>query len=432
MLGEPNVRPWVLLYYRSDEKRNPEKYWGDVGRRRYDWLKQSLKANDEIKSEAAEAVSGANTPEEKAAALVRHIWKRVRGLWDTGVTDAERTKVLAKMPKDRRRTAAEVLKSGLGDADERNLLFAAMAISVGLEARPVLLPNRNDILFSQQMTDDYFLDSVDTAVKIGDQWKFYDVGAHLPPGMLSWSEEGVAALVSDPKKPVFLQSPISVAEDSLTQRTAHMALSEDGTLEGDIEASYSGHAAAEHRDKLLGEAEARQQEIFKETVTAVFAQAEVTAIAFQNVDDPAKPLVAKCHLKIPNYGTRTAKRILLQPLLFQFGTTPKFTAAERRYDVVLHYPWKEHDDVSIKFPAGFMVDNAQNPGPLSFGKVGGYTLKMGIRNKSELVIARELTFGQEGTISFPKEAYQQVKAVFDTVHGRDTVALTLRQSEASQ
>jgi hypothetical protein len=142
------TRPGVLLCYRSDEKRDPDKYWKDVGRKMYDRLKQSLKANSGIKDAAAEAVTGANTREEKMAVLVRYIRKHTRGLFDTGMTEAERGKMLAKMPKDRPRTAAEVHKSGLGTGDERNLLLAAMAASAGLEARPVLLPNRNDILFS--------------------------------------------------------------------------------------------------------------------------------------------------------------------------------------------------------------------------------------------------------------------------------------------
>jgi len=432
MVGEPNVRPWALLYYRNDGERVPDKYWGDVGRKKFDHLKQSLKANDEIKRAAADATSGANTPEEKVAALVRYLWKHTRDFYDIGVTEAERSPVLAKLPKDRERTAAEVLKSGLGTADERNLLFAGMASSVGLEARPALLPSRNDILFDPRMAEEYFLDNVDMAVKIGDEWKLYNVSAHLPPGMLGWTEEGLPALLSDPKKPVFLKSPVAPPESSLTHRSARMTLSGDGTLEGDIEESFSGHAAPEQRNKLLGENEARQQEIYKETVTGVYAQAEVSAIGFQNVDNPAEPLIVKYHVKVPGYATRTAKRILLQPMFFERGAAPLFTATERRYDIALRYAWKEHDDITIQLPAGFVLDNAQDPRPMDFGRAGSYDLKISAPNKNELAITREVVFGREGQLSFPRQAYPQIKQVFDTIHGRDAVAVTLRQNEATQ
>lgn len=432
MLAEPNVRPWVLLHYQKDEKRDPDKYWSGIGRGYYTELKASLKATDEIKRAAAEATAGANTPEEKVAALIRYLWKHTRGFYDSGVTQAERDKVFAKMPKDRRRTADEVLKSGLGNADERNLLFAAMASSAGLEARPVLLPDRTDILFSPQMADEYFLDNVDMAVKIGDQWKLYDVSAHLPPGMLGWNEEGVAALLSDPKKPVFVQSAIAPPEQSLARRIAHLTLAGDGTLEGDIQESYSGHLAPEHRDKLEGESEARQMELFKDAITAVFPQSEVSAIAFQNVDNPAEPMIVKYHIKVPSYGTRTAKRILLQPMFFEHGDPPVFTAADRRYHISMHYAWKEHDEVSIVFPAGFVLDKGENPGRVDFGKPGYYDVKLGIRNKNELLITRDFIFGQEGMLGFQREAYPTLKAVFDAIHGEDTVALTLRQDEAAK
>lgn len=67
MLAKPNVRPWALLFYRSDEKRDPDKYWSEIGRKWYDRMKQSLKSNDEVQVAATQAVAGANTPEDKVA-----------------------------------------------------------------------------------------------------------------------------------------------------------------------------------------------------------------------------------------------------------------------------------------------------------------------------------------------------------------------------
>jgi hypothetical protein len=250
--------------------------------------------------------------------------------------------------------------------------------------------------------------------------------------MLSWTEEGLPALLSDPKKPVFVTSPTTPPEGSLIRRTAHLKLSEDGMIEGDVEESYSGHAAPEKRDKLEGESEARQQEIYKDTVTAVFPQAEVSAIAFQNVDNRAEPLIVKYHIKVPLYAARTAKRILLQPMFFQRGEAPRFTATERRYHIAMPYAWKEHDEVSIAFPPGFALDKGENPGKIDFGKPGWYDLKMGIRGKNELVITRELVFGREGLLTFQRESYSTLKAVFDAIHGSDNVALTLRMGEATK
>ncbi|HUI58113.1 MAG TPA: DUF3857 domain-containing protein [Bryobacteraceae bacterium] len=433
MPAEPNVRPWVLLVYRKNEQRDPERYWTDVGRKSYDRLKQSLKVTDEIKQAAAEAAAGAKTEEERVSALLRYLWKHTRGFYDAGVTEPERSSVLARMPKDRMRTAAEVLKSGLGSADERNLLFAAMATSIGLEARPALLPNRQDILFDPRMADEYFLDNVDMAVKIHGNWKLYDVSAnHLPPGMLSWTEEAVPALLGDPKKPAFIESPISAPEDSATRRTAQLTLSDDGGLEGDIDESLSGHAAAARRSDLDGESEARQQEIVKEEIIKTFPQADVSGIVLKCIEDPIEPVQLHYHIKVPGYATRTAKRILLQPLFFQRGSTPLFTAADRRYPIAFRYPWKESDEVVVKLPPGWVPDGVLVPRRLDFGKNGYYSLTPAAPNRTELVMKRELVFGDGGSVSFDVKAYPQLKVIFDTIYGRDGYAIALRQSEGGQ
>jgi hypothetical protein len=146
MPADANVRPWMLVFYNDGKKRDPEKYWTDVGKDTWDELKRALKSNDEIRQAAQKAVEGASE-EEKVVRLVRYLRANFRGLWDRSVTEAERTKVLKQMSKERIRNVAEIFKSGIGTADELNTLFATFASEVGLEARPALLASRNEISF---------------------------------------------------------------------------------------------------------------------------------------------------------------------------------------------------------------------------------------------------------------------------------------------
>ena len=113
---------------------------------------------------------------------------------------ADREKYIKDLPKDRLRNASEIYKSGLGTANEMNVVFAALAQQAGLEARPAVVADRTEVLFSPKaMVDTYFLRNVDMAIKTGDSWKVYDVSTKLlPPGMISWREEGMYALISDP------------------------------------------------------------------------------------------------------------------------------------------------------------------------------------------------------------------------------------------
>ncbi len=429
MPGEGNVRPWVLAYYHDDEKREPEKYWNTVGKRAYTNLRGALKANDELKAAAAKAVAGASGEQEKVLALIRYLRRNVRGFGDRRVSDAERAAIVRQIPKHGWRSAADVFKSGIATPSEMNTLFAAMASQVGLEARPALIADRNDVVFVPRMTDAYFLPNIDMAVKIGEQWRIYDVSSRLlPPDMLGWSEEGTNALLSDPKKPEFIVSSAAPPEASRSSRTAKFALLEDGTLEGDIEESYTGHRAAERRRELEDKEAARQTEDIKEEFARTFPQAEITGIRVEGADAFEVPVAVRYHVKIPGYAQRTGRRILFQPLFFQRGDAPMFEAGERRYDVFFPFSWQESDQVEIRMPAGFVLDNAQNPGALNLGKVGEYKLDLKISSDGYFRAERQLIFGREGLLLLPVSAYPMLKSAFDEIHRRDGVTIALKQA----
>jgi len=59
------VRSWGLLYYSSDQKVTPDKYWTNFGKVIYDNSKDEMKVNDEVRKKAAEIVGDASTPDEK-------------------------------------------------------------------------------------------------------------------------------------------------------------------------------------------------------------------------------------------------------------------------------------------------------------------------------------------------------------------------------
>ena len=81
--------------------------------------------------------------------------------------------------------------------------------------------------------------------------------------------------------------------------------------------------------------------------------------------DQFKPFTYAFHIKISNYAQRTGKRIFIQPSFFQNNKHPMFAASERKYPVYFHYPWAEQDDVEIELPAGYALDNAEAPEPIT-------------------------------------------------------------------
>jgi hypothetical protein len=426
--NEANLGPWALLRYQRDARKDPDKYWNDVSRKAYEELKQAIKSSDDIKSAAAEAVKGAGNDDEKIAALIAVTRSRVRNVYDRDVTDTEREKYRKSLPKDRFRTSAEIFKSGLGSPDEMNVVFAALAQQDAIEARPALMANRNEIYFSPKSTvDDYFLESIDMAVKRGDSWKIYDVSTKfLPPGMISWTEEGVGALITDPKTAIFIQTPSALPQASAELRVAHLKLSAEGTLAGDVEESYSGHRAEDHRRELVRESDAQREQWVQDRLTHMFPGSEITAIKLTNLDDPAKPLEVRYHLEAPQYAQVTGKRILFQSSPFRRSLASPFTASTRRYPVEFPYAWKEADQIFIQLPAGWKLDSADSPGNVEFGKPGSYGVAIGVSPANELTVRRELVFGNEGMLIYPATTYPALKQIFDQMQVRDQHSLSIK------
>jgi len=428
--SEPNLRPWALLLYRMGNRNDPDKYWNDMGRKAYGELKSTLKTNDEMKTATLEAIAGAKSDDEKAVALITYLRKTLRSVSDSSVPDAERARFYADLPKERARTSTEIFKNKLAMADEMNVVFAAMALQAGLEARPIFVADRGELAFNPKgLPDQYFLKNIDMAVKTGDSWKVYDVAQkQLTPGLLSWREEGVFALLSDPKNPQFIQTPFAPAEASLEGRVAQLTLSAEGTLEGDVQESFTGHKAEDYRDDLTGKSGEQREEWLKERITRMFPDAEATMANFENIENPTRPLQIRYHLNAERFAQVTGKRILFQPIAFRRAIASPFFTAERRFPVEFPYGWKESDQLTFKLPTGFVLDNADSPGSISFGQTGGYKLELRIGN-NELTVLRELTFGSNGLIYFEAKNYDVVKKVFDEIHTRDRYSLSLREGQ---
>ncbi|MEK7831677.1 MAG: DUF3857 and transglutaminase domain-containing protein, partial [Acidobacteriota bacterium] len=242
MPPEDQVKAWMLVYYSPDAKKVPMEFWKEEGKRMHDLRKGEMKVNDDIRRIATEAVGDASSPEQKLERLFNYCRTKIKNVNDdaSGLTAEQ----LEKLKENK--SPADTLKRGYGNGSDINYLFAAMATAAGFETRYVMIGDRSRKFFDLNFTDTYFLRAYNIAVKMGDKWNFFDPGSgYVPFGMLRWQEEGISALVTDPKEPQFIETPISKAEKSMKKRAAKLRLTEDGTLEGEVRVEYTGHFAVE-------------------------------------------------------------------------------------------------------------------------------------------------------------------------------------------
>ena len=426
MIPANEVRAWMLLFYSEDTKREPEKYWKELGKKAFNDYKSAMKVNDDIRKSATETIAEATDPNQKLERLLNYCRSKIKYIYDDASTFTDEDRKNMKENK----SPADTLKHGYGGKADIDLLFASLATAAGFEARVVRTSDRSDVFFNQSFADDYFLDDHLIAIKVNDDWKFFSPSAtYVPYGMVPWQHEGIKGLITDPKEPVFVQLPLSSAEKSVEKTVGKFKLNEDGSLEGDATIEFTGHLAAIMKEENDQDSQQKREETLKNMIKRHLGAAEITNIKIENVTDPIKPFTYAFHLKVANYATRTGKRLFLQPAFFQFGEAAMFTNNERKYPVYFEYPYAENSVVDIELPDGFELDNAESPASFNANDVVKYKVSLSIStDKKALIYKRNL---QVNGMVFPLESYASLKQIFDTLHTQDNHQVTLKFNAAS-
>jgi hypothetical protein len=443
MPPEDQVIPWMLLQtvrfnfritgfntfsISIKDPSNPTNYWGAVGRDKSALTKLIIKPNKEIKKAADEITAGAQTDDEKLKKLYQFCQTQINNTsFDTSLTDEQRKK-FSKID-----SPADVLKNKNGDSGYVDLLFGALASSLGYETRVAFSADRSQIFFHPDMTNEGFIHAASIALKVGSQWKFFNPGLKfLPYGMLIWYEEDVWAYLVGEKEFTWTKVPLTPPNKSAERRKATLKLLEDGTLEGDVRIEYTGQPALVYRVENYDDSANQREENLKEDIKRRMSTADVSDIAIDNLLDGDKPLVQRFKIRVPQYAQKTGKRLFIQPSFFQYGAPMLFSSGTRKYDVYFRYPWSQTDEIEIELPKGFGLDNAERPAPFAAQPISEYKISMGITTDNRsLVVRREFFFGGGGHLLFTSDKYAAVKNLFDLLHKNDEHTVPLKSTAAN-
>jgi hypothetical protein len=418
MPPDDQVRRWMLI-----QPKGPYLYSDIV----YGFMKERLKVGDEVRQAAAAAMGDAVTDEQKLERLFEFCRAKIKNVEDdsSGLTDTTRSQVKEN------KSPADTLRRGIGTSEEINLLFCALAEAAGFTARPAYVASRDDLFYTPSQGDFlgnlYFMRSSKVAVRVGSEWRFFDPASrYVPYNGLRWQEEGVKAMILDPVQTLYVPTPISDFSKSVQKRVARLALAADGTLEGDVRIEYTGHFAVEKKEAAEKQSPEEIEKMLRDLIKEVMVGADVSNVKFENMTDTVKPLVHSFHIRVPEYAQRTGRRLFLQPAFFQKGIAAMFTAGERKYPIYFHYTWREEDEVVIKLPAGYTLDNADRPSPFREDGLVDYDVKIYIVGKmEELLYKRTFSFN---ALYIPQDRYQPLKQMFDLLHESDGHTITLRQA----
>ena len=423
MPPEDQLRSWILIYYEEDKKLDAAKFWKELGKSDFAKFKPQIGADGLVKRTAAEIVTGFTKDQDKLNALDTFCRTKIRNLSYT----AEQMSPSERKAIKENHSPGDTLKQKAGWGGEIDRLFASMANSLGFDARLARIPDRGDTFFSAARPTTYFLQNVSVAVMVDDKWAFFDPSTpYLEQGMLRWQEEGQQALISDPKEGFFAPTPFSPPARSVRARRAFLKLSDNGTLEGTVTYSYSGHAGTGQKRTYRDKTAAQQEEEWKKSLQERLSTAELSDFSMKYADDPLQPITVTHKVSVPTYATRTGKRILLQPAFFERNLAAQFTETKRKWDLYFDYGWTEDDEVTIDLPDGWELDRPVAPKSMDFG-VGSYKVQVQkTTDGRKLIYHRKFEWGTDNKILIPAASYTAVKAAFDYVQEQDNYTIALK------
>jgi Domain of Unknown Function with PDB structure (DUF3857) len=425
MPPENNFKPTVIFFTGRVGKVDVDKEWLDLGKQYYEVYERYMAADKGVKEAALKAIGSETEPGMK----LRKIYERVQQLRNLTFERLRTPEERKAEHIQRNNNVGEVLAHGYGTFEDLTLLFVAMARSAGMDASPVMVPDRRRRFFVRDWTSQRQIDSIIAAVSLNGKDMYLEPGTRFCPyGFVRWNHTVIDALKLDRKGGTFIKAPAMSYDKSVTRRNATMTLGEDGSLKGSIVLEFKGAEALEHRLDAIDRDEAGRKKNLEDELKQWLPTGAIVKMAMaQGWEDADAPLVARFDVEVPNYATLAGKRLLIPAFLFQSKENQAFAHAQRKYPLYFPYPFTESDAVTIKIPSGFTPESIPTAQDAKLGNTARYQNVSnfdGIRFISQ----RQLAFNG---IYFDLDKYSELKSFFGKVQAGDEQQAVLHGGNVS-
>ena len=409
MPPEGDYRPTVLFYYGGREMASPDQFWIEWQKLISDYLEKFIGNSREIHEAAQQAIGSETDPEKK----LRRLYARAQQIRNL---DFERERNQQERKEEHLKRSArvqEVLQRGYGSQGEINAVFTAMARAIGFDAAMLGVSDRKERSFNKIVLSLAQIESTAVLVKLDGKDRFFAPGTPFAPfGMMRWPHTATTAL-SFGKGAGFMDTPRP--ENSAMNRSAHVTLAGDGSLDGEISVEYNGEEALEHRLDALDEDEEGRRKALEEEVPAWLPNGAVVKLkSSEGWKSAEQPLLARFTVHISEFASVTGKRLVAPAFLFSTLQKKMFINDWRRYPISFPYPFTESDELYLKLPEGYTLEAPpyRRKSALSYA---GYEISSALQ-EGQLVTKRKLRF--DG-LQIPPGQYGELREFFAIVQKGD-------------
>ncbi len=254
-----------------------------------------------------------------------------------------------------KKTFAEIIREGSGNAAEINLVLCKLLQKARLNASPMLISTKTHGLVTKVYPLLNQFNKLVVSLTINNKSYLIDATNPAYTMMLPPLEDLPGhGFVLDRKKPVWQENKFETSSSSIRFDAVYQLTPTD-TLKTELKYIFKGYPAVEYR-KMLAETSD-----FKVWVAQHFIAyepgAKIDSISIKNKDDLNNPLELKFYVSTPLDERITDSLLLFTPSFPEKFGKNLFDAPGRLLPVDLEYPVQINSNIILKHNNRFIVDN---------------------------------------------------------------------------
>jgi hypothetical protein len=403
--------------------------WSQMGKWEAGLIRDRFESSPEIKQKVAALTATASTTLGKMQALASFVQHDIRYV-------AIELGIGGLQPHP----ARDVFSHHYGDCKDKATLLGVMLKEIGVDSFPITINTRrggvgaqsppqlgwfNHQILAIKLSDevkDPSLVAVVTVPKLGRLLIFDPTNEITPFGQLSGSLQANYGLLVTPDGGEFLELPQLPPDGNGIHRTGILALSENGTLSGDVEETRLGDAATAQRYVLrtVNQDKDRVKPI-ETTLSHSLASFRITKASIGNLQQTDQPFIFNYSFVADRYAKPAGSLLMVRPRVLGNKYSDILERKEpRKYAVEFEGPQKDVEVYEITMPPGYEVDELPPPSDAEYS-FGSYHSKIEVKGN---VLRYQRTY-EIRELVVPVDKLSELKTFYRTIAGdeRNTAVL---------
>ncbi len=390
--------------------------WTDMARWESDLVQGRRDLSPEMKQKVAELTASAPTTLAKMQAIAAFVQKEIRYVAiELGIGGIQP------------HLARDIYANKYGDCKDKATLMSAMLKEIGVDSyyvdinterggvaptTPPLLFWFNHVILGIRLPDnvnDTSLIAIYNHPKLGRILIFDPTWEVIPFGQLRGGLQGNYGLLVTENGGDLIRLPQLAPAASGQQRIAKLKLSPEGTLSGDVTEILRGDSATFQRYELRSATKDADRIKHLETLLShSLGMFQITSAKVGNLNVHDLPFEYIYSFEATNYAKSAGNLLLVRPRVVGNWSSDILEKKEpRKYPVEFRGPMKNTDEVEIKLPAGYEVDELPPAADAEYS-FGSYHSKCEMKDGALLYI-RTLEYKE---LSVPVDKLEQLKKFY--------------------